>query len=89
MRRILITRRTVPLDRSDEYLAAWQQLAAAAALRAGHAWLFRRSGHEDRFVEFLEWVGPAALPEQPEIADALRELDEIAAGTLEELEEAR
>lgn len=89
MRRILVTHRTVPLDRSDEYTAAWQRLAAAAALRAGHAWLFRRAGHEDRFVEFLEWMDTADLPEQAEIAEALRELDEISAGILEELEEAR
>jgi hypothetical protein len=89
MRKLLVTHRTVPLDRSEEYAAAWQQLAAAAALRAAQAWRFCRAGHQDRFVEFLEWRGPVALLEDPELADALRALDDIAAGTVEALEEAR
>jgi hypothetical protein len=89
MRRLLVIRRTVPLDRSEEYSAAWQRLAAAAALLAGRAWLFRRAGHEDRFVEFLEWHADSSLPEQTEVAEALRDLAEIAAGAEEELEEAR
>jgi hypothetical protein len=89
MRRILIIRRTVPLDRSDEYGAAWQDLVTAATLCGGQAWLFRRTGHEDRFIEFLEWQEGAALPEQPEVAQALHALGEIAAGSEEELEEAR
>lgn len=88
MRRILITYRTVPLDRSEEYTAGWQRLAAATVLRTGHAWLFRRAGHEDRFVEFLEWHQAAALLDDPEVAEARRVLDEISTGADDELEEA-
>jgi len=89
MRRLLVTHRTVPLDRTEEYSAAWRRLAAAVALRAGNAWWFRRAGHEDRYIEFVEWRQPVALPEEPEVAEALRALGEIAAGSTEELEEAR
>jgi len=88
MRHILVTHRTVPLDRSEEYTAGWQRLAAAAALGTGHAWLFRRAGHEDRFVEFLEWHEPAALLDDGEIVEARRVLAEIGAGADDELEEA-
>jgi len=88
MRRILVTHRTVPLDRSEEYWAAWKGLAGVVAGRSGRAWVFRRAGHEDRFVEFLEWQDPTDLPDSAEVAEALRVLDGIASGSDEELEEA-
>jgi hypothetical protein len=88
MRKLLVTRRVVALDRSDEYGAAWQRLAALCALRGARAWLFHRAGHEDQFVEFVEWAEPLRLSEDTEVEEALRALAEIAAGVVEELEEA-
>lgn len=89
MRRILVTHRTVPLDRSEEYAGRWQWLRGIAdRRRSARAWLFRRSGHEDHFIEFLEWQDPIDLLEDAEIDEALQELDSIAPGTREELEEA-
>jgi hypothetical protein len=88
MRRLLVTRRVVPLDRSEEYGAGWVRLKALCALRGANAWLFHPAGHEDRFIEFLEWRTPLAPLEDPELDEARRQLEEIAAGTVEELEEA-
>jgi hypothetical protein len=88
MRRLLVTRRVVPLDRSDEYGAGWTRLRALCALRGAHAWLFHPAGHEDRFIEFLEWQEPLELLADSDIEEAARQLEEIAAGTAEELEEA-
>jgi hypothetical protein len=54
-RRLLCTRRQVPLDRSDDYLLAWLAFRSTAATLGARAWIFRRVGHEDHFMEFLEW----------------------------------
>ncbi len=51
-----MTRRTVPLDRADEYEAAWHALADRAREEGVRAWIFRTTGHDDRFTEFLEWT---------------------------------
>ncbi|HSJ13874.1 MAG TPA: hypothetical protein VK939_05635 [Longimicrobiales bacterium] len=74
MRSLLITRRTVPLDRLDEYTETWAAFCAAAAAHGCRTWMFRRSGHEDRFVEFLEWTGESPL-ESDDVSAALLELD--------------
>jgi len=84
-----MTRRVVPLDRSDEYAAAWERLAAICALRGAHAWVFHRLGREDHFVEFLEWQEPLELLEEADVEEALRALSEVALGAGEELEEAQ
>lgn len=55
MRHVLATRRTVPLDRVEEYLAEWAGLRRAAHQAGLRAWLFRGTDHEDHFMEFLEW----------------------------------
>lgn len=87
MHNLLVTRRTVPLDRWDEYLAAWRSLAAAAQHAAANAWLFRRGGRDDQLVEFLEWRGDAALADQDTVLEARRALDEVAPAATELLEE--
>ena len=55
MRKLLVTRRTVPLDRIEEYAEAWQLVEQAAAALPGRAWRFHRTGHDDQYVEFIEW----------------------------------
>lgn len=62
MRHVLATRRTVPLDRVEEYLAEWAGLRRAAHQAGLRAWLFRGTDHEDHFMEFLEWSDHAAGP---------------------------
>lgn len=78
MRRLLVTRRTVPLDRLDDYLATWARLRADVQARGGAAWLFRGDGHDDRFLEFLEWSGDTAVAAADDVRAALDELDETA-----------
>ena len=91
MRRLRTTRRHVPLDRSDEYLSAWQTVRSAVELAGGRAWLFRGAGHEDQFVEFMEWTDDSAPPADDDIvAAAAAHLDVFAAPrTTEEWEEAQ
>lgn len=62
MRHVLASRRTVPLDRVDEYVAAWEALRAVADAAGVRAWLFRGTDHEDHFMEFLEWSDRDAAP---------------------------
>lgn len=81
MRNLLITRRTVPLDRLEEYAEAWAAVAGAAAAQGGRAWLFRGAGHEDRFIEFVEWTGAPEFLAAPALVAACRELDACAAAT--------
>ncbi|MGH7505874.1 MAG: hypothetical protein ACRELX_09495 [Longimicrobiales bacterium] len=89
MRRLQATRRLIPLDRFDDYLAGWERLRAAATDAGGRAWMFRGSAHQDHFIEFLEWEDAApALPERALVADASRALDEsFGAGHTDEWEE--
>jgi hypothetical protein len=61
MRRLFVTRRVVPLDRLDEYDAGWRALRDAATSAGTRAWRFRRAGHEDQYIEFLESVVDGAL----------------------------
>ncbi|MGH7504461.1 MAG: hypothetical protein ACRELX_02370, partial [Longimicrobiales bacterium] len=55
MRRLYATRRLIPLDRLDDYLAGWERLRSAATEAGGRAWMFRGTAHQDQFIEFLEW----------------------------------
>jgi hypothetical protein len=55
MRRLLVTRRVVPLDRLDEYLPAWADVVRTARTANCRAWLFRQTDHQDHFLEFVEW----------------------------------
>jgi hypothetical protein len=86
-RRLSTIRRHVALDRVDEYMVAWHALRAVASLVGAKAWLFRGAGHEDHFIEFLEWTSGELL-DDPAIADALAALDAYAHGTVEEWEQA-
>lgn len=89
-RRLITTRRHVPLDRSDEYLSAWQLVRTAVQSAGGHAWIFRGAAHEDQFIEFIEWSSEDALHESDPVAHARRALDVYAtAGPTEEWEAAQ
>ncbi|HEY8469753.1 MAG TPA: hypothetical protein VIL18_08925 [Longimicrobiales bacterium] len=68
-RRLLSTRRVIPLDRLDEYLALWREVQRAATQAGARAWLFRALERQDHFVEFIEFGdAPGAL----ESADLVR-----------------
>lgn len=89
-RRLLCTRRVVPLDRSDDYLLAWLATRRAADGAGMRAWLFRGAGHEDHFMEFLEWEDRGAAPLEDEaVRAALAQLDSFGTPVgREEWEEA-
>lgn len=91
-RRLLSTRRLLPLDRLDEYLRGWSVLLAAVEAAGGRAWMFRGAAHQDHFIEFLEWRdddGGDPLPERADVLDARRNLDDgFGAGHADEWEEA-
>jgi hypothetical protein len=85
MRRLLSTRRYLPLDRADEYLLAWLAVKRAVTDGGGHAWLFRGAAHEDQFLEFIEWDDAAAEPLQDaNVLAALAQLGTFAAPTSSE-----
>ncbi|HSJ06647.1 MAG TPA: hypothetical protein VK936_08095 [Longimicrobiales bacterium] len=90
MRRLLSTRRHVPLDRLDEYAAAWLATRDAVAAAGGRAWLFRGAGHDDRFMEFVEWDSAAGEPlDSAEVRSAIARLGTFApAADASEWEEA-
>ena len=89
-RRLLSTRRLIPLDRLEEYLAAWNALRAAAEAAGGRAWMFRGAAHQDHFIEFLEWRddGGEPLPDRTDVLTARNDLDDaFGAGNTGEWEE--
>ncbi|HSJ24536.1 MAG TPA: hypothetical protein VK929_07715 [Longimicrobiales bacterium] len=93
MRRLLCTTRQVALDRSDDYLPAWDSVRLAVERAGGRAWLFRGADHEDRFLEFIEWDDAQTTPLEDEaVTAAVENLDTfaspLAAGEWEEASEA-
>jgi hypothetical protein len=86
MRRLLTTRRHVPLDRADDYLAAWTSARREVETLGARAWVFRRAGHDDQFIEFIEWSGESAPHESAEVETARSALDAFAPGTTYEWE---
>ncbi|CAN5895481.1 hypothetical protein BH23GEM9_BH23GEM9_30960 [soil metagenome] len=79
MRRLLSTRRHLPLDRSDDYLLAWVAVARAVQAAGGRAWIFRGSAHEDHFMEFIEWDDDVDSPaDDDDVAAARTQLDAFA-----------
>jgi hypothetical protein len=75
MLRLLCTRRHVPLDVADDYLMAWQSMRNAVIAAGGRAWIFRGAGHEDRFMEFIEWNDDSDSPLDDDIvADGMAQL---------------
>lgn len=89
-RHLATTRRHVPLDRVDEYLAAWAAVRDAIVAAGGRAWIFHGAEHEDQFLEFIEWSGGVKNPLAGDgVADALLELNAFATPMhAEEWEEA-
>jgi len=89
MRHLLTTRRHVPLDRADEYLAAWDAVRSSVESGGGRAWIFRGAAHEDQFMEFIEWKDGTAAPHDGENVNTARaRLDMFATpGTTEEWED--
>ena len=81
MRHLFSTRRHVPLDLADEYLAAWVSVRTAAANADGRAWVFRGATHEDRFLEFIEWDGEALPLDDAAVTAALAQLERFAPAT--------
>ena len=91
MRRLLTTRRHVALDVADAYLDGWNRLRREVEAAGGRAWIFRGAGHEDRFIEFIEWSDDSPGPLTSErAAAAATELDALAApAAADEWEELR
>jgi hypothetical protein len=92
LRRLLATRRVIPLDRIDEYSMAWRRIRDAVVAAGGRAWLFRGAGHDDHFLEFIEWSdgdsGPSFV-EHGEVAAARTAIEEqLGGGHADEWEEA-
>jgi hypothetical protein len=88
-RRLLCTRRQVPLDRSDDYLLAWLAVRRAAEAAGARAWIFRGVGHEDHFLEFVEWTDDSGPLEDETLGAAMAQLASFAAAaSSEEWEEA-
>jgi len=75
-RLLLSTRRTVPLDRYDEYLEAWARIRSAAEELGAHAWLFRARDRDDEFLEFIEFGRAPDALQHGDLADARRALEE-------------
>jgi hypothetical protein len=91
-RRLLATRRLIPLDRLEDYHAGWQALESAARAAGARAWMFRRVDHQDQFIEFLEWQdgGSTSLLDVQAVAAARHDLDAaFGSGHADEWEEVQ
>ncbi len=89
MTRLLVTHRTVPLDREDDYWRLWTVARAAMAEAGGRAWLFRSAGRVDRFLEFFEDPADAGLVRSDAVAAARADLhDSFPADSQDEWTEA-
>lgn len=89
MRRLISTRRLVPLDQLDEYFAGWQRVRGAFAAAGGRAWLFRAVNRQDHFIEFLEFGDRPEILDLAEVVDGREALaEEFGEGQPEEWEEA-
>ena len=61
MRRLMSTRRRIPLDRTEDYAALWSAVRDAAEAVGVHAWRFRAKDRDDIYMEFLEASDPEPL----------------------------
>jgi hypothetical protein len=77
MRRLQSSRRTVPLDRIEEYLSAWCELRDAVGASGGHAWLFRDPRREDHYLEFIEFPDASVLEHATHVVERREELDDL------------
>ncbi|HEX7089288.1 MAG TPA: hypothetical protein VF192_04090 [Longimicrobiales bacterium] len=86
-RRLLSTRRVIPLDRLDEYLGLWKEVQRAATQAGARAWLFRAREREDHLVEFIEFGDAPGALESEDLARSRAVLDDtFGAGQSEEWE---
>jgi hypothetical protein len=83
-RRLLIIHRQVPSGSGPDYDRAWMQLREAAAGVPCHAWRYRSTRSGDSFVEFLEYAAAGDPRGNLEVSEALRALERVAAGEIEE-----
>ncbi len=88
MRRLLVTRRQMALDRSDGYDHAWQRLRDAVATASGRAWRYQGAERQDQFLEFIEWKGGSDFANAEPIARRRLDVDAIAPGSSELWNEA-
>lgn len=89
MRRLQSSRRTIPLDRIEEYLGVWCKLRDTVAANGGRAWLFRDARREDHYLEFIEFADASVLERAAQVAEAREELDDLFGHTpVEEWDEA-
>ena len=65
-----VTRRRIPLDRSEAYAHCWHAVAAAATNHSAKAWVFESAHVAGFFTEFIEWQGGPEVP-------VVYELDEL------------
>jgi len=75
-RRLLSTRRVVPADRLDEYMAAWESVQRAARDSGARAWLFRAQERHDHFIEFIEYGDAPGALDAGELRRARASLEE-------------
>ncbi len=74
MRRLMSTRRRIPLDRTEDYAALWSAVRDAAEALGIHAWRFQARDRDDIYMEFLESAGPGPLAD-PGLGAAREALD--------------
>ncbi len=88
-RRLLATRRVVPLDRSEEYDEHWVRVRDAVEAAGGRAWRFRAARRQDQYMEFIEARELDAILERAPVVTARGDLDDaFGRGKSEEWEEA-
>lgn len=75
---MLITHRSIPLDRAEDYARLWREVRHQVSHAGGRAWMFRALNAGHRFVEFVEWQSDEEHPliGRPDIAMTLDALDE-------------
>lgn len=73
--RLLITRRRIPLDQSDEYAGLWRAVQRTAEGHGARAWIFASDDAGDRFIEFIEWRTADDVTALTDVAAAIDALD--------------
>ncbi|MGE0354420.1 MAG: hypothetical protein AB7I33_03700 [Gemmatimonadales bacterium] len=93
-RALSVARVTVSPERQGEYLAALRELAALAAARGQHIWVFKSKREPDEFLEFSESPSPMShrhhasrLPEELRLEQRLRRVAAYAPDSAELWEE--
>ena len=88
-RRLLTTRRSVPLDRTEEYDALWARVREVVVDAEGHAWRFRAAERQDVQMECIESRELDRILTLPEVQATRSLLDEtFGSASTEEWEEA-